>query len=102
MENDKIIQYLTADDHEIKSLKHRVDACEKQISEYGQLVRSVDKLATNMEYMAKEQAHQSLRLDKLEQVPVEDYKHYKRSIVTAIIGTLIGAILGAVLALIIK
>ena len=102
MDDEKIIEYLTSDDHEIRSLKHRMDNCEKQISEYGKLVRSVDKLATNMEFMAKEQARQGARLDKLEQVPMEDYKHYKRSIVTAIIGTLTGAILGAILALVIK
>lgn len=55
-----------------------------------------------MEFMAKEQARQGERLDRPEQVPADDYKHYKRSIITAIIGTLTGAVLGAILALVIK
>ena len=47
-----------------------------------------------MEYMCKEQASQGKRLERLEQAPTEDFKHYKRAIVTALTGTLTGATIG--------
>ena len=52
--------------------------------------------------MAKEQAHQSIRLDKLEQVPAENAKYYKRTIIGAVIGTGLGAIITSIIALILK
>ena len=102
MNAEDIVIRLTKHNEEIGSLKHRMDDVEKAVSAQVSLARSVDKLATNMEYMCKEQVSQGKRLERLEQAPTEDFKHYKRAIITAVTGTLIGAILGAVLALIIK
>ena len=102
MNTEEVVIRLTKHGEEIGSLKHRMSDVEEAVEAQVSLARSVDKLATNMEYMCKEQASQGERLERLEQSPVEDFKHYKRAIVTAITGTLIGAILGAVLALIIK
>ena len=102
MNPEDIVVQLTKHSDEIGSLKHRMDDVEKAVAAQVSLARSVDKLATNMEYMCKEQASQGKRLERLEQAPAEDFKHYKRAVVTAVTGTLIGAILGAILALIIK
>lgn len=102
MTEEQIAVEITKHHEEIGSLKHRMNDVEEAIEAQVSLARSVDKLATNMEYMVKEQANQGKRLERLEQAPAEDYKHYKRAIITAITGTLIGALLGAVLALVIK
>ena len=88
-------------EQEIKSLKHRMEKCEQQQTLLNKLVNSVDKLALNMEYMAKEQKEQGERLARLEHEPVDDFKHYKRLIVGCVITGIIGAVLGALLALII-
>lgn len=90
------------DEQEIKSLNHRVKKCEEQQTLLNKLVNSVDKLAINMEYMAKEQQEQGKRLERLEQEPAENFKHYKRLILGCVITGVVGTILGAVLVLIFK
>ena len=85
-------------DQEIKSLKHRMEKCEEQQTLLNKLVNSVDKLAINMEYMAKEQKEQGDRLARLEREPAEDFKHYKRTIIGCVITGVLGAVIGAVLA----
>ncbi len=102
MNAEDMVIRLTKHGEEIGSLKHRMSDVEGAVQAQISLARSVDKLATNMEYMCKEQVSQGKRLERLEQAPAEDFKHYKRAIVTAMTGTLIGAVIGALLALIIK
>ena len=102
MNTEDMVIRLTKHSEEIGSLKHRMSDVEEAVQAQVSLARSVDKLATNMEYMCKEQVSQGKRLERLEQAPAEDFKHYKRAIVTALTSTLIGTILGAVLALIVK
>lgn len=102
MNAEDMIIRLTKHGEEIGSLKHRMSDVEEAVQAQVSLARSVDKLATNMEYMCKEQVSQGKRLERLEQAPAEDFKHYKRAIVTAMTGTLIGAVIGALLALIVK
>jgi hypothetical protein len=102
MNTEDMVIHLTKHGEEIGSLKHRMSDVEGAVQAQISLARSVDKLATNMEYMCKEQVSQGKRLERLEQAPAEDFKHYKRAIVTAMTGTLIGAVIGALLALIIK
>lgn len=102
MNTEDMIIRLTKHSEEIGSLKHRMSDVEEAVQAQVSLARSVDRLATNMEYMCKEQASQGRRLEQLEQAPAKDFKHYKRAIVTAVTGTLVGAVIGALLALITK
>ena len=95
--------------NEIESLKHRMTKCEEQQGLLNKLVNSTDRLALNMEYMAKEQQKQGERLEKqgerlekLEHDPAENYKHYKKVIIGCIITGILSAIVGAVLTLIIQ
>ena len=85
-------------EQEIKSLKHRIVKCEEQQGQLQKLVNSVDKLALNMEYMAKEQKAQGERLESLEHEPMEDFKHYKRLVIGCVITGVLSAVLGAILA----
>lgn len=89
-------------DDELAHLKERMEKYEQQQSLLNKLVSSVDKLAINMEYMAKEQKEQGERLERLEHEPAEDYKHYKRLIIGCIVTGLLSALVGAVITLIIK
>ena len=102
MNVEDIVIKLTEHGKEIGTLKHRMSDVEEAVKAQISLARSVDKLATNMEYMCKEQASQGKRLERLEQEPAEDFRHYKRVLITAVAGTLIGAVIGAVLALVIQ
>jgi hypothetical protein len=100
MTNEEIAVKFEDHEHEIKSLKHRMEKSEKQQETLHQMATSVEKMAVNMEHMAKEQAKQGERLERLEHEPADDFKHYKRLIIGCIITGVLSAIVGAVLALI--
>lgn len=85
-------------EQEIKSLSHRVKRCEEQQATLHRMAVSVETMAVNMEYMAREQKAQGERLERLEHEPAEEYKHYRRTIIGCIITTILGAVLGALLA----
>lgn len=87
-------------EHEIGSLKHRMDGVEEKQTEIYELTTAVNKLAISVEYMAKEQKEQGKRLKTLESEPAETAKYYRRTIATATITAVLGAIIGAVLALV--
>ena len=57
------------------------------------LTASIERLASNMESMVKEQASQGLRLQKLEQRDGESFRKVTSYVVTTVIGVLIGYIL---------
>lgn len=108
MTNEEVAVELEHHRNEIDSLKHRMKKCEEQTGLLNRLVNSTDKLALNMEYMAKEQQKQgerlekqSERLEKLEHEPAEDFKHYKKVLIGCIITGVVGALIGALLALVI-
>ena len=98
MTNEEIAVKFEVHEHEIKSLKHRVNKCEEQNNTLNKLVNSVDILAVNMKHMADEQKSQREHIEKLEKEPAEDFKHYKRLVIGCVITTVVGAVLGAILA----
>lgn len=89
-------------DDEIGSLKHRVDDIESEQKEIGTLVRSVDKLATSVETLAKEQQRQGKRLECIEQRPIKKYDQVVGYVLSSVVSCLVGGGLGALLALIFK
>lgn len=102
MTDENIKLKLNDHDHEIGSLKHRMDDVEAKQTEIYELTTAVNKLAISVEYMAKEQKEQGKRLNALEHEPVENAKYYKRAIFSCIVTAVVGAVIGALLALIIK
>lgn len=98
MTNEDIAVRLENHEQEIKSLKHRMDEQEGKDKTLTELTISVKTLATNMEYMAKEQQKQGERLERLEHEPADNYKHYKRLVIGCVLTTIIGALLGVILA----
>lgn len=101
MTSEEIAVQIEHHRNEIESLKHRMKGCEEQQNLLHKVVSTTEKLAINMEYMAKEQKEQGDRLKKIEQEPADNYKHYKRLIIGCIITGIIGALIGAVITLII-
>lgn len=98
MTNEDIAVRLENHEQEIKSLKHRMDEQEGKDKTLAELTISIKTLATNMEYMAKEQQKQGEHLERLEHEPVDNYKHYKRLVIGCVLTTIIGALLGVILA----
>ena len=96
--NEEIAVKLENHEQEIKSLKHRMNEREKTDETLVELTTSVKTLGLNMEYMLKEQQKQGVRLERLEHEPTDEYKYYKRQIISCIITAVIGAVIGAVLA----
>lgn len=84
-------------DHEnqIKSLKHRMDNAEENDKAINSMALSIQKLAINMENMAKEQQKQGDRLEKLEREPADDHKYYKRLIIGCVVTGVISMLVGA-------
>lgn len=102
MTNEEIAVAFTKHQEEIGSLKHRMADCEQEQKTIHDLTAAVKTLATNMEHMLDEQKEQSKRILRLEQAPLDDYRHYKRLVVGCFITGIVGTIIGAILALIIK
>lgn len=79
---------------DIRSLEKRMDKQEKQNEVIQDLVVSVKEMAINMTQMLEELKAQGVRLDKLEQEPVESWKLVKTTLLTALISGIVGAIIG--------
>lgn len=70
----------------------RIELLEKNVERMGALTNSVEKLATNMESMVKEQEKQGKRLETLEGRDGEMWRKVTGYIITAVIGIVIGFI----------
>lgn len=102
MTSEEMAVHLAEHGKEIGSLKHRMDECEKDKEQLFGIVKSIERLAVNMEHMAHEQQKQGERLEALEHEPIDAFKHYKRLVIGCIITTVLGALIGAGIALILK
>ena len=71
---------------------HRIAEIEKTLEQNNQLLIHVERLATSMETMQKEQSNQGERLKKLESKDGEMWRKVVGYVITAIIGIVIGFI----------
>ena len=92
MTDEEIAVKLEGHEHEIGSLKHRMEEPEEQNKAIQDLVMSVQKLALTMEAMVKEQSMQGERLKKLEDEPAERWNSAKKTAFTTIISVVAGAL----------
>ena len=88
-EHDEFVRRMQ-DEH--KRIHYRISDNEKKIDTVMELTRSVERLATNMENMAKEQKEQGKRLEVLEGRDGEMWRKVTGYIVTAIAGIVVGFI----------
>lgn len=99
---EQITNKLTEHGVEIKHAKDRISKLENDTKSIHDLALSVNNLANTMQQMLKEQQSQGVRLTRLENEPVEAFKHYKRAIVSNIIYVVVGGILGGLLSLLFR
>ncbi len=102
MTNEEIAVSLTHQHDKLKSLEHRVQACENENESIRSIAFSVNKLAINMEHMLAEQKEQGKRLTALERVPIERFGRIKDIVIKCCISSVLGALLGALLALLLR
>lgn len=81
-------------EEENKRQDKRIELLEKAQEQNNKLILSVERLATNMENMLREQEHQGERLEELED---RDGAKWRR-VIDAVIVALIGAAIGFVAA----
>ncbi|RKJ17416.1 hypothetical protein D7X48_22385 [bacterium D16-50] len=86
-------------EHEIRSLKHRMDSQEEESKSIQQLAVSVERIALSTEHIMQEQKEQGERLKVLEREPADAHRQIKMSVVTALISAVVGAAAAAVLVL---
>ena len=79
-------------DDENKRQNRRIEALEEAIRQSSALIANVERLAMNMETMAKEQERQGKRLEVLEARDGEMWRKAVGYAVTAVIGIVIGYI----------
>ena len=97
MNQEDIIIHLTANEHEIGSLRHRVGKMESQVDAINKLTVSVNTLAGSVRDLLEVQKSQNDRLCRLELRPAKEARDARREIVRAIASTLPGALIGAVI-----
>lgn len=78
------------DEH--KRIHYRVNEAEKKADVIVDLVRSVERLAAQMENMAEEQAEQGKRLETLESRDGEKWRKVTSHLITVVIGIVVGFI----------
>lgn len=95
-------EFITEKDleHRLKSIEdenhrqnQRIEALEGQYAMVNQLAIGVERLATNMESMAKELARQGDQLNDVVMQPAKKWDSAVLAAVTTIIGTVIGMLL---------
>lgn len=78
---------------ENKRANARLEKLEENVQQIGALTVSIEKLATNMENMAKEQRDQGARLESLEDRDGAMWRTVSSYIATAIVGAVVAFIL---------
>lgn len=79
-------------DEENDRQNHRITALEGITNQIASIATSVEKLATSMEHMQKEQMSQGKRLETLEKRDGEMWRKAVGYVVTAVLGIVIGYI----------
>ena len=88
-EHDEFVKRMQ-DEH--KRIHYRITDTEKKVDKIYDLTSSVERLATSIESMAKEQKEQGERLEELEARDGETWRKVKWYILTLAIGAIAGAV----------
>lgn len=85
-------EFAKRQDDENRRQNRRIDELEETVRQIGALTTSVEKLASSIESMVKEQEKQGKRLEALEGRDGEKWRNVTGYIITAVIGIVIGYI----------
>lgn len=83
-------------DEENQRQNGRIDSLERNYQIVNQLSIHMERLATNMEAMAKELARQGTKLNELEMKPAKRWDLIVTSLITGIVGVVVGMILNGI------
>ena len=97
MNQEQITIQLTAHEHEIGSLKHRMKHVESQVEAINKLTASVENLAISVQQMLRVQKEQGGRLLRLEGKPEREARYMRREVIKACISALAGAVITVLL-----
>jgi hypothetical protein len=97
MNQEDIIIHLTANEHEISALRHRVGKMEGQVDAINKLTVSVNTLAGSVRDLLEVQKSQNDRLCRLELRPAKEARDTRREVIRALISTLTGALMGTLI-----
>ena len=78
----------------------RIDLLEESVRQTSAIATSVERLATNMEGMLKEQERQGERLDTLEKEPGDTWQRIKVKAIDTAVGLIAGAIITGIVLMI--
>lgn len=90
MTPEEIAVKIEGHEHELKSLKHRMDNQEEESRSIQQLVISVERIALSTEHIMQEQEEQGMRLKVLEGRDGDMWRKVVGHIVTIVAGIVIG------------
>ena len=76
------------DEH--KRQNSRIKPLEDKVEENNKLLSSVERLASSMENMQKEQSNQGKRLEKLEARDGEKWRSFVGYVICAVVGIVVG------------
>ncbi len=83
-------EFAKRQDEENHRQNRRIEELEESVRQIGALTTSVEKLASSMESMLKEQEKQGKRLEVLENRDGEKWRKVVEHIITVIIGIVVG------------
>lgn len=86
-EHEEFRKRMEEEDHR---QNRRIELLEESVRQMGALTTSVEKLATNMSSMVKEQEKQGKKLEELESRDGEMWRKVAGHVVTAIISIILG------------
>lgn len=81
-EERELVIKVTGNEHEIQSLKRRMDKVEEQGKQIQNLVVSISEMTGNIKGMVEEQKRQGAKLDALEKDDGTTWKHIKSTLIT--------------------
>ena len=93
-EHDEFVKRM---DDEHRRMNNRIVILEKSGQQMQSLINNVGKMAVNMEHMVEEQRSQSERLERLEELPLNNWNIVKSGVYNAIGASIGGAIIAAIL-----
>lgn len=97
MTDEEVVARLTAHDHEIGSLKHRMDVVEEHGKQIREIAMAVQKLSINMEQMLTAMTDQSERLKCLEGKPGKILGTVTQSALTTLVTAIVGGLVVVVI-----
>ena len=81
------------------SIFHQIDEMKEDIRNITRLTIAVEKIANKVDNIDEKVNSIDERLTTVEKEPAEDYKHIRRTIISAAISTIVGAVIGALITL---